>query len=169
MRLFGKVTVQFRPTSMRYAFLSLLSLATAIGCNAASIRGAQTEYMEEGQFQLLREFFTGRESTGNRLVLRTNEDNRDGQYFELRLEDTLGELPHGTRAVLEVISTEDLEPKRYEFAVDPAAKSRSHHLLLGLTGPDWPSDERKALAWRIELRAGDKAIGEWKSFLWELP
>lgn len=139
------------------------------GVEAASIRNAQTEYMHEGQFQLLREFFTGQESTGNRLVLRTDGDERDGQYFEVQLDTRLGELPANTQVVVEVISTEDLDPRRYEFPLDAAGKRNAKDLLLGLTGKDWPTAERKALAWRIELRAGDQLVGEWKSFLWELP
>lgn len=136
---------------------------------AASIDEAHTRFMREGQFQLLREFFTGKESTGNRFIARTDPAVRSGQYFSIKLDSRLESLPGDAEIVLEVISTEDIEPVRHVFPLDVSDKPRSRRILLGLTGADWPNEDRKALAWKIELRSGETLLDEWKSFLWEMP
>ncbi|MFP4283501.1 MAG: hypothetical protein ACLFU2_12840 [Opitutales bacterium] len=146
------------------AFL-LLPLLTS----AASIREAYSRYMLEGEFQYLLEFFTGQEYTGNRLVQRTDEEDRGGQYFVLHLDTRLRDLPAGTVAELEVISTESVDPELHTFPLEVRRKPRSRILYLGLTGSAWPGADTPPLAWRVVLREGDRELAEWKSFLWEMP
>ncbi len=136
---------------------------------ANGIDQAHSRYMREGQFQHLREFFTGEEHTGRRLVLRTQPTERAGRYFVVFLERRLETFPVGTVALLEVLSDDDLEPAIHAFPIDVHTKPRSRQLFLGLTGTDWPSEEQEALAWRVRLLDGENVLGEWKSFLWEMP
>jgi hypothetical protein len=153
---------------LRLSLLAVLLLGT-LPVAAVTIRDAYSRPMQEGQFQLLREFFTGEESTGNRLVLRTEASQREGQYFVLRLDTRLEELPPGAEFVVEVVSTEAVAPVTHTFILPGEEKPRARQVLLGLTGDAWPGEEAKALAWRVRIDAGGATLAEWKSFLWEMP
>jgi hypothetical protein len=154
---------------MRLRCALILFLTFAAVSSAATIVEAYTRHMDVGQFQLLREFFTGQESTGNRSIFRTDPEVRTGQYFVIGLDERIDRLPPGAYLVLEVVSTEDLKPVPFRFDLDGANKPSTRRLYLGLTGEAWPSPERKALAWRVQLRHGESIDSEWKSFLWEMP
>lgn len=153
---------------MRSSVLILLLIASSIA-SGATISDAYSKYMEAGQFQLLREYFTGNESSGRRSILRTDAGVREGQYFIIDFDTRIRDLPKTSELVLEVVSTDDLKPKMFRFDLSQANKTSSRRVFLGVTGDQWPSSERKALAWRVSLLNGEATVSEWKSFLWEMP
>jgi len=138
--------------------------------HALQIEKAHARYLETAEFQRIAEFFTGREHPGNRAILRSTPDQRDGAYFILSLDTPTDQFPAGSIVVLDVISSATKDP--VEFRFDPASASRaSRQLYLGLTGEDWPGGaDTLPMAWRVRVLGPNEAtLAEWKSFLWEMP
>lgn len=155
-------------TGMRLVFLLCLCCAPLLA-SAVEIEQGYTRYMREGQFQHLREFFSGEEYTGRRLIERSDPANRAGQYFVLILDARLRELPSDTVAVLDFLSANDLDPRTQRFPLQTSKKPGSRQIYLGLTGDDWNGEETQLIAWRVRLLQGEQQLAEWKSFLWEMP
>lgn len=145
------------------------ALATPLALPAAAIQDAYARYMEAGQFQFLREFFTGREHEGRRTILRTDPAERSGQYFVLTLDQPLRDLPADTEIVLEVVAEDAIPVEVHRFSLVDDAASKNRRVLLGLTKGPWLDLERDPLAWRVRLMQGKTVAAEWKSFLWEMP
>ena len=151
-----------RPLILSLSFIISLSLS------AVTIKDAYTRQMETEQFQRVSEFFTGNENPGGATILRSQEEERDGLYFHLKLSEKLESTAVEHTFVLEVIRSDALKLTEYTFALTgkEAAKKR---VILGLTGADWPDPELQAMAWRVRLLSGETEVASWKSFLWEMP
>lgn len=152
-----------------YRVLFTLALLAPLALPAAAINDAYSRYIEAGQFQFLREFFTGKEYQGRRTILRTDPAERSGQYFVLTLDQPIRELPAGTEIVLEVIAEDAIPVEVHRFPLADHAASKNRRVLLGLTSGPWLDLERDPLAWRVRLMQGKTVEAEWKSFLWEMP
>lgn len=135
---------------------------------AVSIDVAYAEYRETSSFQRIQEFFTGRESPGNRTLLRSQPEDRSGQYFLILLEQPVEES--GVDEVeIEVISTASKESRLHTFSLE-GARVRGYWIYCGLTGDDWPDASVHALAWTARLRDNTgQVLAEWESFLQRLP
>ena len=161
---------------MRILLLALICLF-ALGCgttrptavSSVGIRQIIPRYMEAWQFKRVREYMTGAEESGDRLILRTNPDVRDGYYFILILDEQLRRLPHGTVVVGKFHTPKSPEVQEYSFNL-PAKRPRGKELFLGLTGEDWPFGEtRVPSAWHFTIKdANGNSLGTAKSYLWSL-
>lgn len=150
----------------------LLCSMTASTASAAPDIGfsrIRQEFRTEDSFKRISEFFSGSENTGNQIVFRTREDERDGFYFSFRLRSDRGEtLPAGT-IVLHLYRPGAFEPTLYTFPLEVRDR-RSIEVLVGLTGGDWPDPGARPVAWKLEfLDATTGSLGSEESFLWEMP
>lgn len=125
-------------------------------------------HMETAQFQYVGEFFTGREVADNRILARSQPEERTGQYFVVSLSERAAQLPPGAHARLEIIRSDSTEVRLHDFAIprDPAS---AREIYLGLTGSDWPEASLRPVAWRVRFLDGEAVIAEWPSFLWDGP
>ena len=124
-------------------------------------------WVDADAFETISEYFTGREDSGKRTILRTHPDARAGFYFLVRVANT-DTPPDGATFSLQVIHPGNPEPKTYTFAAE--ISGRSTVFQLGLTGPDWPDREMHPVAWKLDLLANDKTVlASQQSFLWSKP
>lgn len=130
------------------------------------IKKVSTRYYLADQLTRIPEYFTGKEYTGNRIILRTNVE-REGFYFSFPLDKKFYKFPASTRVFLSVIHSGNPIAKAFTFEL-PVDRKGKKEILLGITGKDWPSSETNTLAWKIEVknRAG-KLLAHKKSFLWD--
>jgi hypothetical protein len=156
----GRQHLRHRPS------VALLLLLLPINLPAVRIEQAYAIHMDTGSFQGVREFFTGREYPGNRLIVRSSTAERAGMYFILMLDTRLRQAGLGS-AEIEVIATGSKEPRRYTWPLADSAASRAKVLYCGLTGADWPAADAQPLAWKLTLRdAAGQALATWQSFLY---
>jgi hypothetical protein len=119
------------------------------------------------EFDRIREYFGGAESSGKHVVLRTQTEPRAGYYFVVRVKSAVALTD--TKFQLSVIRPDSPEPKTFNFAT--AVKAKETVFQLGLTGGDWPGGEKaNPVAWKLALLSADgRVLAEEKSFLWEKP
>jgi hypothetical protein len=155
-------------------FLLCGIFALSAGCQSAPSAGTgpiasvTPRHMETAQFQYVGEFFTGREVADNRILVRSQPEERTGQYLVVTLSERAAQLPASTRARLEMIRSDSTEVRVHDFLIprDPAS---AREIYLGLTGSDWPGADLRPVAWRLRFFDGERVIAEWPSFLWEGP
>jgi hypothetical protein len=149
----------------------LLALLTS---TAVAMRAADAEFLRvwpgwrgAESFDRISEYFGGGENTGRHQVLRTQQENRGGYYFLVRVKSAAALT--GVKFELSVIRPDTPEPVAYSFRASVPAKETVFQ--LGLTGNDWPDGEMaNPVAWKLALVAADgRVLAERKSFLWEKP
>ncbi|HLS28592.1 MAG TPA: hypothetical protein VK041_08065 [Opitutales bacterium] len=150
-------------------FLLLLSLTPVFGQAEVKIKRTRAEYLENDQFYRISEFFTYRENTGGDLIVRTQDEDRSGYYFTIRLTSYPYQKEVVEEAVrLQVILPGDIEPTLFTFPLGPA-KRKNPLLLIGLTGDDWPDPEARPLAWHLSFHdEKGTQLAEAQSFLWSI-
>ena len=153
-----------------------LVLSSLLVCVCAALaRGAEVEFVrvwpgwrDADSFARIGEYFGRPERTRGEIVLRTQEDVREGYYFLVRVKSG-GSAPAGSRFELNVIRPDHPEPHTFTFAAPLEGKESVFQ--LGLTGRDWPGGKNaNPVAWRLALvDATGRRLAEHKSFLWEKP
>ncbi len=136
--------------------------------DAGEIVRVPPEFREEESFHRIAEYFTGREYTGRRTIIRSDADTREGFYLTVRLRKVDREtFPSGT-ARLEVAMPGENLPRTYDYSLETVERRRPL-ILLGITGDDWPEDLERPLAWKLTfLDANGEPIDSEQSFLWSL-
>ncbi len=133
------------------------------------IKTVNHQFLAADSFQRLSEFFTGKENRGRRLIVRTQEGARAGQYFILTLNQNVRALPKNARLKLEIITSESTQEKEFLLPL-PSSIPRTREIFAGITGSDWPQNEIKILAWRLTVQDDQgKFIADKESFLWKSP
>jgi hypothetical protein len=164
---------------MRIIALALISLFCT---SCASIRQQavtsvdileiKPRYIQAEDFKRIREYLTGKEEKGNRVILRTNPEQREGYYFTLVLDQKLRNLPTGTVIFGEFHTPKSLEVQQHTFKLPAklgAKTPNTREIFIGLTGDDWPVKEAVPSAWRFTIKdASGEVLGIKKSFLWSL-
>lgn len=144
----------------------LLAAPFAIASEVRVVR-VWPSYRAKESFMRISEYFTGRESTGNEEILRTQPATRDGYYFLARLKNTGAALPQA-KVELEVITPLSPAAKTYTFTAP--LPSGSHVLDVGLTGSDWPGPKTQPVAWRLRVLSPEGSeLAQAQSYLWSLP
>jgi len=161
---------------MRFAPCLCLALAVVGGgcalIDRAPVKSVEIEtirprYIEREAFVRISEYLSGRENTGDRVIVRSNSDARSGFYFVLLLDAPASRLPIGTEIVAEVLTPFSPEIQTFRFEL-PADMPASKEIFVGLTGDDWPSKEGPAGAWRFTIEnASGNVMGRRASYLWE--
>ncbi|MCC5835882.1 MAG: hypothetical protein JJU20_14240 [Opitutales bacterium] len=149
--------------------LCAVALIAAPMLSAATIEVAYSEYRETGSFQRIQEFFTGREAPGRRTIIRTDPDNRDGQYFLINLTRSVARSDvHSVE--IEVITTESKDTQQLVFLLSDALRVRGSWIYCGVTGDDWPNRNVRPLAWIARLKDSEgRLLDEWESFVQRMP
>jgi len=114
------------------------------------------------------EYFTGKEYTGDRVLIRSTPEVRDGYYFTLILDEKVRKLPKGTIIVGEFFTPSSVDKLTHEFVV-PNKRPKTNEIFVGLTGEDWPQEGGTPSAWRFTIQDPNGAVlGEKQSYLWSL-
>ncbi len=149
--------------------LSGLLLAGCLTAQAVEIDHSTSRYETAQTFKRISEYFTGRENTGNRMILRTNPQVRPGYYFIFSLDESMQALPEGSIALMGVIWPGNPKPVEYALFL-PIPRENKKELWFGLTGNANPGQTAQPVAWKISLLSPDgSTLVERKSFLWEQP
>ena len=160
-----------------YAFLiallfsSCASLDTNDGAQNLQINSIIPKYMEHEEFLSIKEYLTGKETTKNRLIIRSTEGQRTGLYLILTLNEKTSKLPVDTSIICEVYMPGKLNPDVFEFPLPKVNKlPNNKSILLGITGDDWPySKDAIPTAWRITLMdSKENTLAEKSSQVWSL-
>ena len=160
-----------------YAFLiallfsSCASLDTNNGAQNLQINSIIPKYMEHEEFLSIKEYLTGKETTKNRLIIRSTEGQRTGLYLILTLNEKISKLPVDTSIICEVYMPGKLNPDVFEFPLPKVNKlPNNKSMLLGITGDDWPySKDAIPTAWRITLMdSKENTLAEKSSQVWSL-
>lgn len=160
-----------------YAFLvallfsSCASLDTKNGAENLQINSIIPKYMEHEEFLSIKEYLTGKETTKNRLIIRSSEGQRTGLYLILTLNEKTSKLPVDTSIICEVYMPGKLNPDVFEFPLPKVNKlPNNKSILLGITGDDWPySKDAIPTAWRITLMdSKENTLAEKSSQVWSL-
>jgi hypothetical protein len=155
---------------------SLLFLSVALlgagGTRAASAEPVEivrvwSGYRTAASFDHIGDYFRGGDKTSGEVVRRSQPAAVAGYYFLVRLRNPGAARP-GARFELEVIAPTSPTPTHYTFTADILPGSKA--IDLGLTGPDWPDEAAKAVAWQLTVRAADGSeLARQQSFLWAKP
>ena len=160
-----------------YAFLiallfsSCASLDTNNGAQNLQINSIIPKYMEHEEFLSIKEYLTGKETTKNRLIIRSTEGQRTGLDLILTLNEKTSKLPVDTSIICEVYMPGKLNPDVFEFPLPKVNKlPNNKSILLGITGDDWPySKDAIPTAWRITLMdSKENTLAEKSSQVWSL-
>ena len=160
-----------------YAFLiallfsSCASLDTNNGAQNLQINSIIPKYMEHEEFLSIKEYLTGKETTKNRLIIRSTEGQRTGLYLILTLNEKTSKLPVDTSIICEIYMPGKLNPDVFEFPLPKVNKlPNNKSILLGITGDDWPyTKDALPTAWRITLiDSKENTLAEKSSQVWSL-
>ncbi|MFL2848066.1 MAG: hypothetical protein ACJZ9B_03715 [Coraliomargaritaceae bacterium] len=152
-------------------FSSCTSLDRNNGTQNLQINSIIPQYMDHEDFLSIKEYLTGKETTKNRLIIRSNEGQRTGLYLIITLNEKIPQLPVDTTIICEIYMPGKLNPDVFEFPLPKLNKlPNNKSILLGITGDDW-TYENSALptAWRITLvDSKENTIAEKSSQVWSL-
>jgi hypothetical protein len=153
------------PCLFRLAVLTLVFASSWVSAASVKIVRVWPDYRPAESFVRIGEYFGGKEKASE-LILRSQENSRDGYYFLTRFKTD--EALSGSILALEYVLPGEESPRVQFFPLDLPRGSRA--VLAGLTGPDWPGAAIAPSAWRLRLLgpAGDELVRE-QSFLWSLP
>ena len=148
--------------------LYILSWVTPLlAWGESHVRLLTESYFTHYDFVRVSEYFTGKENTSGRVIVRSNETERDGLYLLLALDfPDKDSQPKPYKLVLQILDSESLDPVTYSFLLSDHAIIQGE-LWLGLTGEDWPTPKKKIMAWHLAVQAKDDSIlTNNQSFLW---
>lgn len=160
---------------MRFLIIALICSILA-GCVSApkqavtsvEIEEIKPRYIETEKFKRISEYMTGKEYMGDRVILRSDREERAGYYFTLILDEDVRRLPKGTIVVGEFYTPKSVEKQTHAFTL-PSKRASTNEILLGLTGEDWPQEGGVPAAWRFTIKDANGAVlSEKQSFLWSL-
>ena len=170
------ITHQLIKLSGRKASKLLSSLAVTLiitishSLSATSIQLVEAQFLSDNEFKRISEYFNGADNPGNRAIIRSQTDNREGLYLIFELDQSVSNLPSSAVFKVEIIDNLEKLAKSYQFPIDLAKYLKTREVLLGITGSDWPDPDKKALAWRITLTDGkENELAVHESFLWAYP
>lgn len=164
---------------MRICLLSLLSLLFLSACASNKKPEAITSveiveilprYMVEAQFKRIREYQTGAEHMGKRVIIRTDPQERDGYYFALMLDTKVNKLPQGTVIIGEFYTATSAEKQEIVFQI-PAKRPKTDTVFIGLTGENWPykAGQKVPSAWKFTIIDPNQVVlGSEQSYLWQM-
>lgn len=132
------------------------------------IEEIKLRYIEKKQFKRIHEYLTGKENTGNRMILRSTPDEKDGHYFTLILDEKVGKLPKGTVIVGDFFTPSSVEKQTQEFTL-PNKRPKTNEISFGLTGAKWLDKGGTPSAWRFTIiDPNGNVLTEKQSYLWKL-
>lgn len=126
------------------------------------------KYVYDYQTRSIWEALTGEEFTHGHLVMRTQEDSREGMYFTIMLPWDALKISTGSIIELEVDSNLTAKTRRFVFKI-PETHNTVREIKLGITGLDWKGDKEAVNAWKISIKTpAGNLVAEKQSWLWSL-
>ena len=119
-------------------------------------------YITEESFTRISEYFNGIEDPGNRIIFRSEKDQKTGHYvsFEIKKSYIISHFK------LEVYAHGSTEPTDYIF-IPKGTISSTKPIFLGLTGEEWTDKKKPPVAYKLSLIGADGSIlVSQTSFLW---
>ncbi len=163
------IDIMFPRGNFKYIWCFIFLLLFTSRAFSYNIINAYPEFMEEKKFQRISEFIWGTEKPGPFLILRTQPDVRDGEYFVITLDKRVRALPDGTLIKLEVVRPDSDMPPAYTLEI-PTDRPNTKQIYAGITGSDWPDADVRPLAWKISfINSAGKVIAQKQSYLWTYP
>ena len=160
---------------MRLFLLALLAVGLT-GCatprsktiDAVDIRNIRPRLIENHEFKRIGEYLSGKEVTGDRLILRSDPNSRSGCYFVLTLDEKVRRLAKGIKIRGEIYTGRSSDAQVFEMPL-PNQRPKSKEVFFGLTGEDWPAGSGVPGAWRFSiLSPSGEVMAQKQSYLWEL-
>jgi hypothetical protein len=151
-------------------FMGLVLVFPVIQSESAGIEieNVRIRAVEGKIFNRISEYFTGQENTGSRIILRTQQDERSGLYFILRLSERLNQLPKGSAVQIEFFEVGSSQLQTRTMML-PDNLKKTNKLFVGLTD-EGRMNKPQPIAWRIAIvNAEGEEIMDTKSYLWEMP
>jgi hypothetical protein len=161
---------------MRFLLLALLSFfciscaspRKPVAVDSVEIKEIKPRLIEDEDFKRISEYMTGKEYTGDRLILRSDKEARTGYYFTLVFDEKVRRLPAGTQIIGEFHTAKSLDAQAHTFTV-PSKRPKTKEIMVGLTGKDWPEGSVTPAAWRFTIKdANGKVLATEQSYLWSL-
>ena len=152
-------------------FSSCASLNTNDEGQNLQINSIIPQYMKHEEFLSIKEYLTGKETTKNRLIIRSTQGQRSGLYLTVTLNQKISKLPIDTSIICEVYMPGKLNPNVFEFPIPKLNKlPNNKSILLGITGDDWPyNNDALPTAWKITLiDSKENTLAEKSSQVWSL-
>lgn len=147
----------------------LLGLSSLSGRSTPEIDYVRGRFVEKEVFQRVSEYFDETENQGDKIVLRTDPESRDGFYLIISLDDEASRFPAGTRIGLKYIHP-DQTGETVKATALPTPIPDASEIWLGLTGDDKPKDGKPLVAYLIVFYSPQgKVFAHYKSYLWEKP
>jgi hypothetical protein len=160
--------MRFLITAIICSLFAGCALTPKQAVTSVEIEEIKPRYIETEQFKRISEYLTGKEHIGDRVILRTQPEHREGYYFILFLDNDVRRLPNGTVVVGEFYTPQSLEKQIHEFTL-PSQRASTDEIFIGLTGEDWPKKDGVPAAWRFTIKdANGVVLGEKQSYLWSL-
>lgn len=150
-------------------FLTACSSTPKEAITSVEITDISPRFIPEETFKRVHEYRTGAEYTGNRVIVRTDPQVRDGFYFVLSFDTKLNKMPQGTVIKGEFFTPDSSEAVEYQFPL-PTKRPRTKEIFLGLTGEAWTHGTSiKPSAWRFTIYGPDgQQFAQKHSYLWSL-
>ena len=160
--------MRFLITAIICSLFAGCALTPKQAVTSVEIEEIKPRYIETEQFKRISEYLTGKENIGDRVILRTQPEHREGYYFILVLDNDVRRLPNGTVVVGEFYTSQSLGKQIHEFTL-PSQRASTDEIFIGLTGEDWPKKDGVPAAWRFTIKdANGVVLGEKQSYLWSL-
>ena len=151
------------PVILLTLFIFECNLCVLIADSSVRVR---VQYHPQEDFLRLPEFFTGKEFTGNKVIIRSKEE-RTGLYFYIPLDKSKSSLSNAKSMKLDLIDSTSPFARTFELSV-PEQVSKKKTLLIGVTGEDWEEKSMDLVAWKIVLMdKAKKPVFTSQSFLWD--
>lgn len=161
---------------MRFLLVALLSLfciscasnRKPVALSSVVIEEIKPRLIEEEAFKRISEYMSGKEYTGDRVIIRTDPEARTGYYFTLVLDEDVRRLPAGTKIFGEFHTAKDVDVQKHTFTL-PSKRPKTKEIFVGLTGKDWPQGSITPAAWRFIIKdANGSVLATKQSYLWSL-
>jgi len=158
-------------------YVACLMLASGFACFAneplperiAHIKKVRIRSIEGHRFVRLSEYFTGKENTGNRMIVRSQPEERTGMYFILRLDRPVCDIQDASTVRMSMLLPLLAEPIVYEMPF-ASEKKRTRTVMVGITGSDWKMGGIVPVGWHVGIEDDDgNILAEHSSFLWRMP
>jgi len=160
---------------MRPFLLALIGLTLA-GCastpdepvRSVEIKEIKPRYIPEDNFKRISEYWDGAENKGDRIIIRSDPEARDGYYFTLVLDERVRELPGGSVITGEFYTPVSTDLQTHDFPL-PNKLPKTREVFVGLTGADWPEADAVPGAWRFTIKdANGEVLARKQSYLWSM-
>jgi len=107
--------------------ITALLCSLFIGCastpeqtlSSVEIEELKPRYIEAEQFTRISEYMTGTEYVGDRVIFRTQPEERSGYYFTLILDEDVRKLPRGTVIIGDFYTPTSVEVQQPPFPRPP--------------------------------------------------